>query len=245
MKKLILTAIIFLLPNLGFGVEMASSVSKQITISIDADLILFVKSTIWLGSGFLLVFAALGITFFGWDVRKARGSIADAQKELNDLLKESRKDHESLKELKGRLEELGAQLQEDIESLQDRKEKFEEFSEKPQEGIDALAPSASSLSGESTIPAEGTVSPAISRACTRSKIDLIREVIASSNYEWTTIGRIMKKTGLSCDEILQETRSAPDIIIEYSRQTNNNLFKFDLIKSVLRDPEWLSPPVSD
>lgn len=230
-------AILFLLPGLCFAVD-ASSIPQQITLSVDADLIAFVKTTIWLGGSFLVIFAAIGITFFGWDVRKARGSITDAQKEVNELLKESRKDHDALKELKGKLEELGAKLQEDIESLQDLKEKREELGKKPQEATETPTPS---VAAPERMAFRDTVKTFLRPGATpsiegkRSNIDLIREVIASSNYEWTTIGRIMKKTGLSQDEILREARSAPDIIISYSNQTKDNIFKFKPLRPTLRD----------
>jgi hypothetical protein len=237
MKRLIFLPILFLLPSLCFGVD-ASSIPQQITLSVDADLIAFVKTTIWLGGiflaigGFLLtIYALIGVAFFGFDVRKARGSLNDVQNEVREKLNELHKDYEVLKDLKGKLGELGAKLQEDIESLQDLKEKREELDAKPQEGT---KPSASVHGRMNFRDAAPTVCPPASIAGTRSNIDLIREIIASSNYEWTTIGRIMKKTGLSHDEILQEARSAPDIIIGYGRQTNDNLFKFDPIKSVLR-----------
>jgi hypothetical protein len=240
MKRLIfilvfILAIPILLPSLGFGAEAASSVSKQITMSVDADLISFVKTTISLGSIFLVIFAVLGVTFFGWDVRKARGSIIDAQNEAKELLKDLREDYEALKGLKEKLEELGSKLQEDSEPLQDLKEKHEGIGAKPQEGTRTPIPSAGSatLSGEAALTAVGLVSG------TRSNLQLIREVINSSNYEWTTIGRIMKKTGIAHDDILREAQSAPDIIINYGPQTKDFIFKFDPIKAasnpVLRD----------
>lgn len=239
MKRLIFFATYLLLPSLVWG-GAASSVPQQITMSVDADLIAFVKVTIWLGGGFLVIFAALGIAFFGWDVRKARGSILDAQKEVNELLKESRKDLNALKELKENLGELGAQLQEEMESLQDLKKKREELGEKSQEDSESSPPSAAVPTrmefrdAASQVPVSSICSPTSPMAGMRSDLDLIREVIASSNYEWTTIGRLMKKTGLPHDEILQEARSAPDIIISYGRQTKDNIFKFKTSAPALR-----------
>jgi Zn finger protein HypA/HybF involved in hydrogenase expression len=210
MKHLIFVAGLFLLPCLCFGAE-GSTIPQQITMSVDAELIEFIKITIILGGSFLVIYALIGGAFFGWDVRKARGSINDAQKEIKERLKEFQEDYVALKDLQEKLEELGAKLQEQTETPR----------------ISAAAPVHMPVRDSAHVPShEDTVSPTSSTAGTRSNIDLIREVIASSNYEWTTIGRIMKITGLSHDEILREVRSASNIIISYGRQTKDNIFKF-------------------
>jgi hypothetical protein len=162
--------------------------SKIITLSIDQDLILFFKGAVWLSGIFLAAFAFIGIAFFGWDVRKARASLLDAQNETKKLLEELKSDFAAMKDLKEKLEQLGAQLEENAE-------------------------------------ARSNETP-VSTAAGRSNIDLIREVIKSSSYEWTTIGRVKKLTGLSRDEILDCIRTTADIQIGNGRKTQDFIFKF-------------------
>ena len=165
----------------------AASAPQSVTVSVDQDLLLLLKWAIWVGGIFLAAFAFIGIAFFGWDVRKARGSLADAQKETRDLLQELKTDFTEMKALKEKLEQLGAQLEEG--GTQETKE------------------------------------PPLERAAERTSIDLIREVIRTSTYEWTTIGRLVKRTGLTREALLEEVRRAPDIHISTGRKTQDYIFK--------------------
>ena len=139
-------------------------------------------------------------------------------------------------------------MQEDVEYFQDQIQTRKNPIKEPLNATEILNPPAptnvraSVCDAATDFPSPGIVSPTSPTAGTRTNIDLIREIIASSNYEWTTIGRIMKKTGLSQDEILHEARKEPTIVIGYGRQTKNFLFKFDPIKSVLSDAEWMRNP---
>lgn len=181
---------ILVLLLLAQGVALAAdpdNAPKIVTLSLNEDVISFVKGVVWAGGIFLAIFAFIGIAFFGWDVRKARASIAEAQKEIRESLAEMRKDYAALKEMKEQLEQAGAQLQEDSEK-------------------------------EPPPPVQGTAS--------RSNLDLIREVLKTSKYTWTTLGRIMKRTGLGRDTILQEARSASDIVISFGKQSNDHIFRF-------------------
>lgn len=54
---------------------------------------------------------------------------------------------------------------------------------------------------------------------------LIREVIESSSFEWTTIQRIMKKTGLSREQILEITRKMSGVEISFGKKTKDHIFK--------------------
>jgi peptidoglycan hydrolase CwlO-like protein len=160
---------------------------KVVTISLNEDVISLVKGAIWVGGFFLTIFALIGITFFGWDVRNARSLIVKAQKEIQESLEAMRKDATALKELKEQLEQTGAQVQEDIEKIQ---------------------------------PPPALVQGA------RSNIDLIREVIKTSNYTWTTVGRLLKRTGLDRETVLREIRAAPDIEIAFGKETQDQIFRF-------------------
>lgn len=180
--------LLFALATFATLAGAAAPEPRSVTLSIDQDVLLLLKLAIWIGGGFLAVFALIGVTFFGWDVRKARASLADAQKETTERLRDLGADFDSMKTLKEKLEQLGAQLEESC----------------------AHQPQASSLQGNSG----------------RSEIDIIREVIRTSDYEWTTIGRVVKLTGLQRDATLDEARKAKDIHIGTGRRTQDFMFKF-------------------
>lgn len=173
-------------PTAALAVSAAST-PAVVTVSLDQDILILLRGAVWLGGIFLAVFALIGITFFGWDVRKARASLADAQKETHELLEELKVDFNEMKKLKEKLEQLGAQLEE---------------------------------SG-TQVPKE----PPLDRATERTAIDLIREAIRTSNYDWTTLGRIVNITNLSRENILEEARKAPDVRISTGRKNQDFIFK--------------------
>jgi hypothetical protein len=186
MKRFFFLVLLLLAQGVALSAD-ADTAPKVVTISLNEDVISFVKGTVWFGGIFLAIFAFIGIAFFGWDVRKARASIVEAQKEIRENLAEMRKDYAALKEMKEQLEQTGAQLQEDSEK-------------------------------EPPPPVQATAS--------RSNLDLIREVLRTSRYTWTTLGRLVKRTGLDRDTILQEARSASDIVISFGKQSNDHIFRF-------------------
>jgi hypothetical protein len=253
MSRLLPFAICWLVSSLCYGADGSPS-PHQITMSVDADLIEFVKIAIWLGGGFLIVYALIGVAFFGWDVRKAQASLLDAQKgakdaqmEVKNLLKDLREDYAALKDLKERFEEVGAKVQELSEARSPAGAVTHETRGAlvgPGAVLAGVADVESVAFGAGLTDSEH-VSPQPMSAQSRSNIDLIRNVIASSHFEWTTMGRIMDMTGLSSDDIVQAARDAGDIVITRSRQTDDFLFKFDKAdqrSAVLRDPDWLRDP---
>ena len=181
-------AFIFLLSPVAVLAATAASAPQPVTVSVDPDLLVLLKGAVWVGGAFLAAFAFIGVAFFGWDVRKARASLADAQMETRGLLKELQADFAGMKALKEKLEQLGAQLEES--------------------GTDA------------------TKEPSVEQSAGRTSIDLIREVIGTSSYEWTTIGRVVKRTGLTREQVLEEVRKASDIRISNGRKTQDFIFKF-------------------
>lgn len=223
-RTLLLLVFFVSLPILAVGADTLP-VAKQITLSVDADLVEFVKASIWIGGIFLAVYALVGVMFFGWDVAKARGSITTAQTEVKGLLKELRDDYAGLKNLKERLEELGAALQEDIEASERQRDKTRHrFRDDQGTRLEA-----------------SIIAPEAPPTDTRTNIERIRDVIRTSRFEWTTIGRIMDRTGLPRDNILDEVRMAGDIVATIGSQTGDYLFKLDPMHWA-RDHEWWSDP---
>jgi hypothetical protein len=170
-------------------IAAAAADPQVVTLSIDQDLLVLLKGAICVVGIILAIFAFIGVAFFGWDVRKARASIIDAQRETRDLLKELKDDFAAMKALKEKLEQTGAELEEVL----------------------------------------GTASKEapLKRSADRTSIDLIHEVINESNYDWTTIGRLVQRTALSRDQILDEVRKAHDIRIGNGRKTKDFIFRFN------------------
>jgi len=74
------------------------------------------------------------------------------------------------------------------------------------------------------ISTETGASPAASQAG-RSNEDLIRDIVRSSRFEWTTLARLTKRTGLDREQVLEITRAMPDIKIGFGRQSQDNIFR--------------------
>ncbi|WP_454805267.1 hypothetical protein [Paraburkholderia fungorum] len=194
----VLCILLVVAPAVAHGVDSASS--SAVTVSVDRDLITLLKGAIWVGSIFIAIFAFIGIAFFGMDVRKARTTLHDAQKETREMLAELKSDFEALKGLKDKLEQLGAQLEESEES-----------------------------SSEHVVPTDGgnqqAATVAIPTSEGRTDAELIREVMRSSSYDWTTIGTIQRRTGLPRDTVLETVRKAHDIHISTGRATKDFIFR--------------------
>jgi hypothetical protein len=79
---------------------------------------------------------------------------------------------------------------------------------------------------------EESVAPAPLRAAANGEAsekvlqDRIREIIKASRFEWTTIGRIMKKTGLSHDAVTNLCAKMSDIDRGRGRKTHDSIYKF-------------------
>jgi len=192
----------------------ASDSAKNVHIYLDENLVTFVKGAIWVGGIFLAIFTFIGVAFFGWDVRKARNSIAEIQKEMVQSIKEIRSDIISMKEMKEEFEELGAQLEETMDNYKIQIPSPE----------DMPTPGASQSGGFGTLFMDTDTK--IESKQSRSDLNIIKEVISSSNYKWTTIGRIVKKTGLDKDSILREARSSSDIEIGFGKSTQDYILRF-------------------
>ncbi|MEX3935903.1 hypothetical protein AB4Y32_29625 [Paraburkholderia phymatum] len=241
-------------PVLALGVEVASAPSTT-TLVINSDLILLLKVAIWLGGIFLAILATLGLTFFGWDVRNARASMIAIQRETKELQQDAvellntlKEESEKVKTEIDKLEQLGAQLEEESDLHVDSQQSDSESPISPPNASSDSGTSAEHVetAGRSTTPDASSPEHSVPEhsAATwlhdpkspislwstpysrpRTNIDLIRDVIRDSKYEWTTIGRIMNKTTLSRDQVLEEIRKASDIKIGRGRQTGDFIFK--------------------
>ncbi len=169
----------------------AASAPLTTTISIDRDLVVLLKGAIWAGGIFIAIFAFISVAFFGVDVRNARAALLDAQKDTRNRLDELKIDFEALKDLKDKIEQLGTQLEDVTETGP------------------AADPTATSTAGAGSSSGKRSDT----ESTVRTNIDLIKEVIRDSAFEWTSIRTVMKRTGLPRDIVLEEIRRSPDITI--------------------------------
>lgn len=143
---------------------------------------------------FLIVIAALGVAFFGFDIRNARSSIDKEMAELRKLFAEA-------KALKEELEKTSKRQQETQNDL-------EQIGAKIEEAADQSSPVSKTDSETRNLP------------------DLIREVLRNSRFEWTTIGTVAKRTGLSRDDVLHLVQSMSDVRIGTGKRSQDIIFRF-------------------
>lgn len=184
---------VLLMATLWFSASMAAEASTPITVSLDSDVLVLLKVFVWFVGILIAIFAFLGVTFFGFDIRKARASISEVTDEAKKLLSEARKAQSQLEELKEKLEQLGAQLEDQAEGIPNPNAKLETSIQNDQEP--------------------------------RTKSELVLDAIRRGSYEWTTIGRIEKRTSLSRDQILEIARQHPSIVISTGKKTQDFIFK--------------------
>jgi cell division protein FtsB len=197
---------IFLCSGEAFAIETVEE-KQQMMMSLDKDIVTFVKFAIYTGSGFLLIFASIGLCFFGWDVHKTRSQFISQRDELKIMHDEVTAKVKKIHELMEKYEELGAQI--------------EESTDDNLRSIDNVPRGRAA-----TFAMAGNGSAVNEKENHRGDLDIIKEVISSSSYKWTTIGRVIKKTGLNKEDILREVRSSPDLEIGFGRKTQDYLIRF-------------------
>lgn len=187
---------------------------QQVTLTLDQDLITFAKWAVSLGGIFLVVFAGIGVLFFGWDVAQTRKAMLEARDDIAKRLESIRSDHAALKELKERLEQLGAKLEEQ----QLLKKAGVELEDLAYPGVPKHPPEPPLPSEPSTPPQPPPRLPKIDNQVVDELNDEIfngrdhnqpmarraeemRRVLATSDFEWTTMGTLVKKTGIAPEDI--------------------------------------------
>jgi len=189
-------------------VSPASSPKSPTTIQLTEDAVTFFKSAVVVAGIFVGALAFIGVAFFGFDVRKARSALDKAQSEIakdlaeaQKLLVEIREMHRGLSDMKRRFDD----------SIKDAEQKIEQIGTQ----IEAIAEPEPTSQTTAQIP----------QTPGRSDAELIREVIANSNFEWTSIKRITNKTGFDRDKILQIVRSTPGIEMSLGSKTKDHIFR--------------------
>jgi chromosome segregation ATPase len=165
--------------------------------------------------------------FFCWDVRKARDSIHAAQNRISagdskasKILSELQNTRSDVIRLKDDTVRQLGQMRDDAESqLKEIRDQALAHMKDVREEVDQLGSKVQELSDQTGTRTSGTTQG-------RSDIQAIRQVIGSSKFEWTTIERIAKHTGLPYDVILKEARADEGLVIGWGKKTQQNILKF-------------------
>lgn len=198
------------------AVLSADTPPTQVTLNLTDDAVKFFKAAVWIGGGFVTILAILGVAFFGFDVRKAHASINESTSELKKLLSDAHSLHTEIKKTHEELIELKSKYE---INANDRENSIEELGAK----IEEIADKAAFVE-----PIESTAFSPDAQEIQEPSRDiptLIRDVIKSSSFEWTTIQRIMKKTGLSREQILEIAQKIADVEISFGKKTKDHILK--------------------
>lgn len=187
----------------------ADAPQTVVKLDLSQDLITFLTFAIWCGGIFLVILAGIGVAFFGFDVRKARNSIIEMTSELRELIHNAKKEHEKLQSVQEELAQLKVRFD---STVADAERKIEELGAQIEEATGDTT--GTTLTEAEELAQEG-----------RSEEELIRELIKGSSFDWTTIGRLKKKTGLSSERILEQARAMQDIEISTGKKSQNHIFR--------------------
>jgi hypothetical protein len=164
----------------------------SVTLDI-SDFVTVLKWAFEIGLALLVTIAGLGVTFFGFDVRRARSSIETDTFELKKTIEEAKK--------------IKLLIDEDYKKVREIMDEFEQ-----------TASLLAELTGEVPDPPKAPEGG-------RTPQELIKEIISNSRFEWTTIGRIMKTTGLDRSRIMDLVHSMKDIRIGTSKKSHDVIFR--------------------
>lgn len=179
---------------------------NALTVTLDKDVFLLLKAAVWAGAAFVGILAAFCVSFFGFDVRKARSSIDETTTDAKKLVEESQRQLADLKRLAGEYEDAKKKL---IEFVEESEQKIQEIGAKIEELADKPV----------------NVPQSVSHGDLRSDIDLIKDVIRGTSFKWTTIERIVKRTGIPRERILELARAERSIEIGFGKKTQDNILR--------------------
>jgi F0F1-type ATP synthase membrane subunit b/b' len=179
----------------------AATPSPTAVFCVNQDVFTFVKYTVIAAGIFLGALAFIGLAFFGFDVRKAQSTIQSAKRDINAQVKEAElillEAHRASTEIKEKFDKSVRTAEEQIEKLG---AEIEAYADKEP----AKQPSA--VSGQ------------------RDETELLKEIIRNSTFHWSTIKRLVNKTGLSRDRILEIARGDRDFVISVGKKTGDHIF---------------------
>ena len=180
------------------SVQQANAATPdRVTLSLDRDLVTFAKAAAWTGGIFITVFAFIAVGFFGWDVKQTRKAMYDARDDLRKRMDEIRKDHDDLNELKERLKKLGAELIEVAEKKPPGQPTAPTPAHPPSLSTTTLPSSEAEQAPTENQPGWGP----LTSWTDENKKAYLRNVIGASEFEWSTLGTLARKTGIPGEAI--------------------------------------------
>lgn len=201
---------------------VATESKGRVTISVDEDLVFVLKLLGGVVVFLFAVFVGAGIFFFGWDVTKTRNTLIDAREDIIKRMELIRSDHEAFKALRGQLHELGAELEGEIAKRKASQHQGEEQKAAATDVADGPEPD---ISDELT-PNQRQ----------RAHFKAIKDVLLNSKFQWSTIETIMRKTGLTRQQVIDAASSGNGTIgISVGRATNDLIFRYDMPHNELAD----------
>jgi hypothetical protein len=232
--------------TLGCGAALAEEVPLHgshaaMVTEIDLqDLIAFAKVCVWVGGIFILLLTGLGIAFFGFDVRSAHRRISEDTKEVGAFIAGVRELQDKTRDSVIQSEDRARSILKDLEDLVSKQretqakavdvqtEFFSKLKRDVEESLRGIQEQVEQAGAEVQELIEKTdkSDSHVDRRRGRSDEDLIREVISTSKFEWTTLGRIMTATGLPKDKLMEIARRMEDIWISRGAKTRDAIFKF-------------------
>jgi len=198
----------------------------EVTVQL-TDLVTMLQWVFGLSAGFLIIFAGLCIIFFGVDIR-------DARNQLRSSIDEARKIRDDASDI---LTKLKSEYRDQQDQIRKRRNELDDTLRDARNLIEKLRTEIGDADEAGRVlqeyeepkvdPDRTPTSPESDRVSQdEAKRNRIREIIKTSKFEWTTIGRVMKGTGLSHNEITELVQNMPDIKISKGRKTQDTIFRF-------------------
>jgi hypothetical protein len=196
-------------PTLTATAQMFSPTpsSTPIVIHVTEDLYTFIKWAVFIAGGFTAALAFIGVAFFGFDVRKAKSSIDSVDTEVRGMLR--------------RAEDLLRQVEDASRKTAETKDRFDRSAANAELKIEELGSLIEAIADKGN---DARPTPGESH---RTPADLVRDVIRESKFRWSTIERLVNKTGLSREQILQIAQENADFVISKGKQTKDFILRLE------------------
>ncbi len=244
----------FALP--GNTIAQVVSPTPHASAAVTFDINYFVTMLKWvfgLAAVLLITFAGMCVTFFGFSIKDARNTLENKATQLGNVIDEARRIRDDARNEQDRMREKLTAIQKECNDIFDKLKseyrdqqnlmknnqyELDNMLRNARDLIDKLssetreANNAGSLLEELQEPAinlsQSTAShESVTLTSDDAKRNRIREIIRTSKFEWTTIGRVMKGTGLTHGEIIELIQSMQDIKIGRGKKTQNVIFRFE------------------
>ena len=188
-----------------------------------------------IGGVFIAVIAALGIWVFGFDVRRTRNELDDVKKEVNEKKEAILELHTELintvKDMNTQKEEFKVFINKTLSEMTKHENALKEFVEETESEIEQFVSSAQGQIDAIATDVYESVTPEgekiIDKDDGADDLQAIKKVIEMSSFKWTSIKRVMSKTGLERQAILKLARLSDDIVISMGKKSTDHIFRLE------------------